>query len=140
MKEDFSQLEKMGIPQSLVREILDDGVTAIVVKDIPSENGKTLLGRVRPFFGTIELNGNIDPKAAAREIREDAGIDLGEKEIFLWVLLHEWAHLKGKRSESEADLFANEHLCRMRGYLMKIRVDLDIEGLVKKGLQESLGR
>jgi len=136
---DIALLCKLGIPESLIREILNSGVTAILIRDgLPGDG--IILGQHRPAFNVIELNRSIDRKIAAREVRKKIDVDISEEEIFPWILLHEFAHFKGYKKEKEADLFASERLAKLRGYTRRysLTIPINITDVICKGLRQAL--
>jgi hypothetical protein len=124
---DIPRLEALGVPRSLVEEILASGVEAIVVRDGLKGSGREFtLAVYRPFWKIIELNAAVDRVAAAREITRETGVTVEPEEVFRWSLLHELAHHRGVRDEGQADAFAAERLSGMRGYIRRHRVEVDV--------------
>jgi hypothetical protein len=139
MKADIQALSKLGIPKSVVDEMEKDGILEIILTELP---GGTL-GQYRRYWKTIEINRSIPIEIALQEIRKRAEINLSPNELYLWILFHEMKHHKaskeGRRaSEAECNAFASERLSELRGYTLKINVDLD--ALILQGVRAALGR
>ena len=105
---DFEKLESLGIPRSLVTEILSDGVLDIFLRtDLKSEG--------LYFAYTIFLRplGVFEVEAAARILSSKLGFELLPEEVFRFLIMHEYGHHKGLK-EKEADEFAAARIKNQR--------------------------
>ena len=139
----LEELERY-FPSDLIREVLGDGVKAIVTRDTIKGGGEAYYS---PGLDVIVMRKNIDLKEAAKRLTDDLGIDVSEGEVYPFLLLHELFHFQARQqgrvaTETECDTFAKKRLSKMRGWKRRfnIQVSIDIPEIIRRGLREAFRR